>query len=648
MTVQLNNYNAYTVNGRVITDLMIKLNANDLNYATFVYPEAIAPDTVVTIMYLNITNVFTGVVTYCRKLARTIDNRTQYEIELVEQAIELKNNYVSIGDYTGVYIKNSSTLSGSATLGWYVSNIIADLDGWTDSSAAVYRNMRSPPGVTNKPIPSIGFSMTTVWKALNRIVCTIFNYGLWFEYVNGSKRIIYGEYRKDIREFPKPVSISKIQGVENYNIDGIIVYGESNSLFTTRGSVSPNSKVLAYRYSGCNDRNELELVATRIWESRKEPQVRYEIVFPPAYFDIGEGYRIHISDALSGLPASDTGYGVKDVEITEEHIKVGIGNASMTIFDLLNERLSIIDGNIMSYETVPYNTSTLTITCSNNKTTYGATVETIVSIDKSTVLGDFVLYPRITGEVPKGGNFFKVFASTCRSEPEWLITPTEPLIVSGKEVLLEEWFPWTWDYVDIEVHFIFDPENTDENSTVKMTCKWISPDDSEMYTTENGMVQDYGYTTSSSAYYSTAIHRWFINSSIDTPYSYPYIKFEPNGNYNIGLKDLLVRMAIFYKPTDEYVPIEATFKSGVIEMRFKYGDDNEPTYSEWITIYDSENPNDYVNMMINVEEYVPNITLDTTKKFTLQFRAKGEGTASVYCEGSYSAFDELTKVIKYA
>lgn len=651
MTTYVADYGTYTALGNIIGEVNIELRMNDLNYAVFVCPTAIPVDTMLTIKYGLATDVFTGKVTQCRKLARTIDGKTRYEVELVEPAIELSNNYITTATTTGIYLKNMNKRTPK-TLGWFVQNIISSVssNGWKDVSSYSIKQQTTPPGGTEGTdlIPSMGFSTSTVWTALNRVVCTIFNYGLWFDYKkNGAiKEIRYGEYRSDINIFPVPISVSIIQNSNNYGVDGVIVYGETNDLYTTIGNTAATKKVVAYRYNKCQSVDELKWVAQRIWESRSEPQIRYEIVFPGQYFKICEGDRLHIYDEQSGLAYSKYGYGVKDVKITQGTITVGIGAPKMTIFELLNDRLSIIDGNILSFDPLPIDTGWINIPASSDPEEWGATTDISVMIRGSTFLGGYFLLPTCGGETIEGAGYYRIYATVADWRDEVTITPAEPLEISGEDVLESGWFPWSWKWVDIEAHYIFGDE-TEEDSQVDWTLTWGNEEKPELYTVENGMISDYGGSTYSSAVYSTVLHRWLVNSTEGAPYSWPTIMVECHTGTTVAvLKDIMVRMAIYYDASGTYPPFEATCAEGVMQMRAAYGSDPEAlNYTDWITIYDTDSPTDYIGKEYDMGDYI-DYTNFATGEHKIQCRLKGTGNAAVYLEGRYTSFNEKTRVIE--
>lgn len=658
MTTYLSNYGMYTVGNNVITEVDINLRSNSLNYATFMCPYYIPQGTIITIRYGMTKDVFTGKVSQCRKTNRTISGNTIYDIEIVELADELSNFYITDTTYTGIYINNLGGTS-SKTLGWYVQQILNRVgnSGWTDNSDAQFKDQTSPPGgTTGSKIPSMGFSTCTVMTALNRLIVNIFNYGLWFDYEkNGEyKRIRYGEYRSDIREFPTPINISMVENSVNHNVDGVIVYGESNDLCVTHGNVAHGKRTVAYRYNGCNSMDELRWVAQRIYDQRKVPQIRYEIQFPCEYFDVHEGDRIFIFDETVGLHESATGYGVKDVRIKNDSIVVGIGASTMTIFDILNDRLSIIDGNILSFQPLPIDTGWNNVFASSTSAFIGPTTEISVTIEGQTFLGDYQITPIIGGEQIEGAGFMRIYAVAAYNEPTVTITSAEAITINGSNSFLEEWFPWSFKWADIEVKYIFDPDLTAEGASIDWTMTWGNASNADLYTVDNGQVMDYGGYNTSSSQQSTLMHKWYVTEKVNAPHSYPLITATCAGTTTTAtIKDVLVRVAVFYDASGTYPPLETTMATGEIQMRIVYGPTAEQSYTDWITIYNSASADLYINKTYDgVDDLGLDYTVFGTGEHHVQYQMYGtnqEGglaSASVYLTGSYNAFDEKTEVVQ--
>jgi len=447
----------------------------------------------------------------------------------------------------------------------------------------------------------MGFSICTVLTALQRIVCNIFNYGLWFEYFDSSgrevRRIRYGEYLSDIYPTTIPSTVSILENSIQYGIDGVIVYGETNKLYATKGNIGPQYKVAAYRYNGCQSLDELQYVANKIYEQRSILSTRYEVVFPGLYFDIHEGDRLHFYDSVIGIPKSDEGYGVKDVQITNKYIKVGLGAPKTTIFDILNDRLSIIDGNILSYDPYEFTLNWKNVMCAASTDTWGATTDFTVTISGETFMGDYLLTPIVGGEQVEGAGYKRIFAAIAHSTSDITIT-TSDTIITGKDVLNNpDFFPWTIDHAEVIVSYVFDPDETEEDAKVDWTMTWGN-DTKDLYTEDNYMITGFSGETYSSFVVSQVVHNWYLNGVESMPLSWPKLTVKCHtGTTSAVLKDLIVKLVIYYDAENTYAPVEVTMPNGQIRMRIKYPtsyNQDEINYTDWITIYDTANKSAYI------------------------------------------------------
>jgi hypothetical protein len=637
MTNVLADYGMYSVNGKIIQEMNIERLLIDLNYATFVYPNTIALGTTITIKYQNTEDVFVGTVTQCRKLARTVSGVTRYYIECVEPAEELQNKYIIdlTENYTALYINN---VTKNKTLGQYVSYVVPAYSGWSDISNAEYKNQTVIyGGSTTDSIPGMGFSTCTIWAALQRIVVTIFNYGLWFEYPNGTKCIRYGEYNHDVHEYPTPINVTLQSHNINYNVDGVILYGDDPSFMVTEGDVSPGSRIVVYKYDNCQSTDELKWVAAKIFEDRSVPSSRYEIEFPAGYHQIYEGDRIHIYDTSSGLVYDEDGYGVKDVKITNEHTLVGIGSSKLTIFDLLNDRLSLIDGNILSYEGKDFDTGWTNSynDVSNDPDTWGVAASADFPIEGQTYMGGCAFIPIFSGSQITGAGYFRIYSAAGYSDDTVTLTPAAPLVANASGVFLDEWFPWTWQWAEVEVSYMSATTNA-----VGASCSW------ECEWGDIEIMDRSGLTTISSVQ-RTVTHKWYVPSYTSMNKTYPLLTCTTDDT-SFKIDDITIFITVFYEVGDEYPPITSTMETGEIEMQiYAWNNTTQTRYeaTDWFKIYDSSDPDSYNNKEYVLDDHLYDPTAFGTGAHKIYYRLKGTGDAAIRVIGSYSAFDEKTKVI---
>ena len=682
----ISNYGVFTVNGNIISDIDIQLRLIDLNYATFVSTDYYTVGTSITIEYpasglVSTTPVFTGKVTQCRKLARTDDGKTRYAIECVEPAIELQSKYVTLSSdlkYTGLYINN---VRKSKTLGQYVGYILQYLPEWGDSSDYQYKNKSIVSGgASTDAIPSMGFSTSTAWSALQRLVVSIFNYGLWFEYPSGTKKIRYGEYNKDVPagSYPTPINITLHESSINSNIDGVVVYADSDEITPqSYGSVGPTSDVVAYRYTQCQSADELKWVAKRLYEERSVPNIRYEIEFPVGFYNIREGDRIHIFDDSVGLSYNTDGYGVKDVRIMYNKTVVGIGASKLTIFDILNDRLSLIDGGILLIDTKSIDTNWVNVVNSddNNIDTWGGMSAEDLVIEGETFMGNFVLTPYFGAAGIENSGYFRVYSAIGHSTADFTVSASNPLYMTGYDPttftgpFMPYMFPWSWRWVDIEVRYIYD-ENVSASAELEVECVWGTiatipewiPPAPPTVTSRAMVVEADGVVIPSSSTRSQLHHKWFVNSCDQIPHSYPIITVTPTGDIDdILIHDALLLTTVYYE-SDEYPPITDTFSQGEIQMKIGHYDsgNNWVDDMDWLTIYKRLGSTDgerdamaatYENKEYDMADYL-NYTSFDIGRYLILYRCRADapdaehtGHGAVRMIGKYDAFNEKTRVI---
>jgi hypothetical protein len=643
-TFTLTDYNIYTVNGKAIADVDINLRLVDLNYATFVSSIYIATGTEVTIKFQDINEVFKGKVTQCRKLARTVDNITRYDIEVVELAAELQNMYITSTTKTGIYINNTSK---EKKLGQYVSYII-DGSGWGDSSDSTYRYKDIVEGgASDDSIPSMGFSNTTIYTALQRLIVSIFNYGLWFDYPSGQKMVRYGPSNRTIAAgtYPAPINITMLENSNNYNVDGVVVYGADNSMVEHLGDISRDKKVVMYRYADCNSQTELRWVCRKVYDERSVPSMRYEIEFPAGYYTIHEGDVIHIYDESVGLPYNADGYGVKDVRIRNDKTTVGIGTSKLTIFDILNDRLSVIDGDFLSATPTSIDTAFGNVYANQvDPAAWGEESLAQISIGGTTFLGDLFMWPEFAGlGQSESSGYYRVYsavgsiASLTATNTPVSISCGGPYASPGYAPVLESsWFPWSWQWVELELRFVSDANNVTD-SGCSWTCEWpgITLDDSGA-----GMYATYPYTP--------IIMRWHIGGLDNVPFSYPIFTFQHTGDgTEFIMHDVVISLRVFYYPTSN-PDISGTLTSGTVQMQIRNA--NNATMMNWITIYDTTSPTTYVGKKYDLEDYISYSSV-VPGTYYIAFRCKGDHPTADYVgvgvrvTGQYASFEEDTEVI---
>lgn len=657
--VTTSNYNSwYTLVGGVFTlvsSVDIQLKLLDINYASFISPTNLVLGTHVNIYYTKSCAVFYGIVTQSNQLNRTIDGKTRYEITLSEPADKLKNTYMLATDdagYSGVYLQNTQK---KKTIAGYIANFLeytqSTFSGvtWTDVSGVVGITDTLPTG---EKIPSMGFSACTVWSAMQRLLIDQFGYGIWFEYPSAiSYHIKYGYNNNVFDKWPIPLEVKVIENSSNYKVDGVVVYGDTNDLKSPMGTTSIGSKIICYRYSGCQNQEELDSVATKIYADRSKNNSRYEINFPVTtdMLKVREGDLIHIIDNAIGMTDAE-GYGIKDVRISGEKVTVGIGAAAVTIFDVLADRLSIIDGDILSYNTKTFESDNVTCAASMNGgsadlTQWGPSVISNFTLDCKQFFGELTMTPQITPPNTSTDGLLTCYILAAATSGNTVVTDTPTII----KILVDEdgnnidadgkmgWWPWSWQWMEVEVSYVFKSGNV-TGSQVSWDATWVG-----------GASCDYTFLDDNTTQFSssskrTITHKWFMDQQDVVTIGHIEIAMQHAGaGSNITIQDLFIRCAVYYlgNTDDQYIPSNC-----IVNMKL------DGVTSDWIEIYDSSkdlalyyNETTGIWKSYTMEEL--GINLDyTVGAHKALFRCKADGDVGCILTGEYLAFDELTRLIK--
>jgi hypothetical protein len=347
----------------ILSDLTINKSILQFNYAIFRVDTKLTIGDKVTLKYRDIQDMFIGYVIACRKIDSGGGNASStYEVEIEEVAGETKYKYISHSNKDAVYIMNKNN---ARTVGQILTTILAN-SGWSNGMTGTAFNDAATVPETGAYLPAMGFSACSVDRALRRVIVDLMGYGIWYDETQGAKVVRFGEYNTDRKtNYPLPSDIRQVSTSKNYNIDRIMVFNDDKTLKSVQGT---GNRSLAYRYSGCQSQAELDAMARKIWNDRKNISDRWEVDFPfnnelnSQPFIVHEGDILDIHSDQEGMPQKPSvdgipaGYGVKDVKITFEKVTVGLGAANTTIFDIMAERLSVIDGDVVNNNYKEYDT----------------------------------------------------------------------------------------------------------------------------------------------------------------------------------------------------------------------------------------------------------------------------------------------------
>ena len=595
------------VNGTLI-EVEITRRLNEISTAVCIAKEYVPTNALAILYYMGVKEVFRGYVTYCKKLDTGPAVGSKYELEIEAVEGELRYKYIERGDKSALFVVNTKKVVNDEpkVLGFFIQHILYN-SGWSDASPSMVTTNQD-----GERLPSMGFSSCTVYNALNRMICQEMGWGIWYDSVN--KRISYGEYRKhwSPMEYPCPSDVRATEQVRNYDIDRVIVYNDDKSL---KAQIGTGSRTICYRYSQCSTQEELDSVASRIWKERSDVSARYEIDFSPDFTDVREGDVVNIWCGAINMPLKNNigevpdGYGVKDVKNTPDKVVVGVGATNVTIFDILNDRLSVIDGEACIPEIVEYPLEWKNVEAGELEGQYGVQTDIEFEVTDGNIFGGVNIMP-IMG--PYGttddGLRQRVYVKSGVTE--------ELTIASGAgtsiTVLMEDdVLPTDFDWGEVLVQYTFDETSVDAVAAV--TVEWGSAevvDDQSDFDVRNRR--------------TTVFQKFYIGETRSWTADDITVMIENVGGGTLKLNDVIVKGALFYYTqivTEDESEEEIDYPT---TMELKIDDD------EWVEINDQE--------QITYEKI-----LDVGKHI-VSVRSIDEGAVQLTL--SYARFNEPTEIIE--
>lgn len=606
-------------------DLDIQKHFNQIDVAVITTTIYIETNSQARIMYMGSKLMFFGNVTYCKKLDSGPSTGSKYEIEIEELAGMLKYQYIKRNGKNAIYISNvgdelapPNSKSGPKTIAFYVEQVLYD-SVWTDTTKSTVTKNQD-----GEKLPSMGFSSCTIANALDRIICQEMGWGIWYDDVNN--RISYGEFREAIGPdvYPCPSDIRATEQTRNYDIRNVIVYNDDKSMMATAGEGSIAGKTICYRYSQCNNKEELNAVASRIYKDRKNISSRYEIDFEPGYSSIHVGDVINIwcgainmaerIDNGEGIPP---GYGVKDIRYTLEKTTVGVGAANVTIFDILNDRLSVIDGDACVPDVVEGNTGWQEVMGGDVEGEVGEPIDIEFTLDAVQIWGGLRIFPEM-GPLGMTDDGLKQYIYTKVLCPSDAIS-LPPNTGTSLEIDFDmDFIPNAFSWGEIFIQYTFDESSKDSIAAwdVEVGDLEIVDDQSDVEITNR--------TT-------TVIQKFYIPETPNWTPVNPLIMIQNVGSANMKLNDVSIKFSIWYydypkhhKEVTEGVPEDEPSDDYPTEMELKIDD------GEWMAIKDC------------VEVYYSKLLGETKHKFSI--RSVDDG--SIKLTYSFTKFNEPTAIIE--
>lgn len=280
--------------------------------------------------------IFYGYVKTCNQVSPKT-----YSILITERAIELKTQLArTVSGNTTVTVDNSSA---TKTIHDYVHAIIGTGTSYgsryTDGTGST---MTTIPG-TSTPLPSMQFTSMYRLAALDKFLKNTCGYMYWFD--QSSKTIYYGDPRAvktTIVLHPLDVREQANSALMEYT--EVIVYGKSTNTKGTATTGSPPYKTIQYQYTDYADDTELTRIAEQILRDKMPQGLRYEMdltIQESIAEGLNPGDLITVTWPMESI--SDTGI-IKDMKYGAGMVTLGIGDKEISAYDLLDEKLQIIEG----------------------------------------------------------------------------------------------------------------------------------------------------------------------------------------------------------------------------------------------------------------------------------------------------------------
>jgi len=247
---------------------------------------------------------------------------------------------------------------------------------------------------TSKTLPDLLISDLSLYDAYYKFLNSICGFNVWYNAVQeGSTkcRLDYGfvrqkmdepQYANETLTYTKGIlidinreyilSTKCLESEQNETVDEVIVYSNSNQL---QGSyindlVAYPSKSVTYRVEGNYSRDELDWIASRIYNDTNNYDKSYVITFPPGTirFKDGEYFGGKITDLLvyglgdqtitpvmpfkggddidQRVLQADSVWQIEEVNINDQGTYVTVGSSYLTIMEILGNKLTQVTTGI--------------------------------------------------------------------------------------------------------------------------------------------------------------------------------------------------------------------------------------------------------------------------------------------------------------
>jgi hypothetical protein len=305
---------------------------------------------------VNGTSVFQGIVKECIKS----DDKIHYKIHAEETACILMNRYYVKNGMPNIIIKSRDINTGTQrTVGHYL-NLLPSIPTKSALDSNNYGSMNSIP-FTDIPLPDTQFGRMTEYTAYKTFLSDIIGLPFWFE--QGRTTPTYGLCRAlQPLQLPRDFIIDSGLQEETYipPFDSIVVIDDNRDKYGTAGlcdspGVPKGMYQGVYQYDGTHTITELNAMASSILKLKGTVSRSWKVVFAP-----GAAIHFREGDVITAIGdetcdpvmpyqqgsggTNVAGYQVKTVEISESGTTLYLNSTRRTIFDVMKDRLRLVDG----------------------------------------------------------------------------------------------------------------------------------------------------------------------------------------------------------------------------------------------------------------------------------------------------------------
>ena len=311
---------------------------DSLDSAIVVLKTKLAINAVASIMFNN-QAIMGGVVKSC-----TMKSQKTYSILIAEVALDLKTQLACASTGSSNILVDNTL--GTKTVHDYVLAILGTVgqpyaSGYTDgTNSAVAIIPNSSPAA---PFPSMKFTSMYRMAALDKFLKNTCGYMYWFDYT--TRTVYYGEYRVD--RTASDLQAIDVKQMENSAISEytqVKVFGKNTTIIGVASSGSAPYKTIQYQYMDYADTNELTRIAEQILRDKAPQGLRYEVEMTIQHaiaLSLAPGDKVTVTWPVEAI--SDTGV-IRDINYSGDTAVLGVGDREVSAFDLLDDKLRLIQG----------------------------------------------------------------------------------------------------------------------------------------------------------------------------------------------------------------------------------------------------------------------------------------------------------------